>query len=183
MASLPNTKLLSYEEWLETPEVKDEEVVDGEIRIMAAAKVNHALIVSHTQLALVTQLDPSKFYVFTGSFGIVIRVAPLTCRTPDLAVFERSNFVEVDGYIRSAPDLAIEVLSPRNTPKDMRRKIADYGELGLPELWIFSQDERTVEILLLEEGRLRRSALLSEGWLKPTRIPQVEIEIPSIWPA
>jgi Uma2 family endonuclease len=135
------------------------------------------------QGAFFRQLDETKYVTVTGSFSLVIRVAPLTCRIPDLAIFDRATVVEVDGYVRSAPELAVEVLSPRNTPKDMRRKIADYGDLGLPELWIFSQDDRTVEVLLLEEGQLRRAALMSEGRLKPTRIPQVEIEIASIWPA
>jgi Uma2 family endonuclease len=182
MASLPNTKLLTYEEWLEMPEVNDEEVVNGEIRIMPAARANHAFIVAHTQRALMMQLDQAQFYVLAGSFGIVIRVSPLTCRTPDLAVFDRGTFVEVDGYFRSAPELAVEVLSPRNTLKDVRQKIADYAFLGLPELWVFSQDDRIVEVLLLEGGRLRRNALLAEGVLKPTRFPHVQIDIASIWP-
>jgi Uma2 family endonuclease len=182
MASLPNTKLVTYEEWLRMPEVKDEEVVNGEIRIMPAAKANHAFIVARTQMALMTQLDQAQFYVLAGSFGIVIRISPLLCRTPDLAVFNRATFVEVDGYFRSAPDLAVEVLSPRNTPKDIRQKIAEYASLGVPELWIFSQDDRTVEVLLLEDGRLLCNAIVSQGFLKPTRFPHVQIDIASIWP-
>jgi Uma2 family endonuclease len=183
MASLPNTKLVTYEEWLQMPEVKDEEVVDGEIRVMPTAKWNHALIVARLHAALATQLDRSRFEVLTGSFGLVIRVAPLTCRTPDLAVFERATIVEADGYIRSAPSLAIEVLSPRNTPKDMRRKIADYSSFGVPELWIVSQDDRSVEILLLGDSGLQRAALITQGPLKPARFPHVQIDIASIWPA
>ncbi len=182
MASLPNTKMVTYEEWLEMPEVKDEEVVNGEIRVMPAAKLNHALIVENIHGTLFQQLDRTNTVVLTGSYGLVVHIAPLTCRTPDLAVFDRKTIVQVDGYIRSAPELAVEVLSPRNTPRDMRQKILDYASLGVPELWIVSQDERTVEILLLEEGRLRRHALLTEGSLRPTRFPHVAIDIASIWP-
>ena len=105
-----------------------------------------------------------------------------TCRTPDLAIFDCATLIEVDGYYRSAPDLAVEVLSPRNTPRYMRQKIEDYASLGVPELWVFSQDDRTVEVLLLENGRLRRNAILSQGVLKPTRFPHVQIDIASIWP-
>lgn len=99
-----------------------------------------------------------------------------------MAVLDQTAAVAVDGHFRSTTGLAIEVLSPRNPPKDMRRKILDYASLGLPELWIFSKDHRTVEVLLLEDGRLRRSALLSGGVLRPTRFPQVAIEIAPIWP-
>jgi Uma2 family endonuclease len=182
MASLPNTKLVTYEEWLEMPEDKDEEVINGEIRIMPAARSSHARIIARLNTAMVTRLDLSEFDVLTGSFGIVIRVTPLTCRNPDLAVFHRASAVEVDGYFRSAPDLAVEVLAPRNTPKDMRQKIADYSSLGLPELWVVSQTERTVEIYVQQEGQLRCIAILAEGVLRPIRFPQVAIDIASIWP-
>jgi len=182
MASLPNTKFVTYEEWLQMPEVKDEEVVNGEIRVMPAANANHAFIVARTQMALMSQLDQAQFYVLTGSFGIVIRISPLICRTPDLAVLNRATFVEIDGYFRFAPDLAVEGLSPRNAPKDIRQKIAEYASPGVPELWIFSQDDRNVEVLLLEEDRLRRNAFLSQGFLKPTRFQHVQINIASIWP-
>jgi Uma2 family endonuclease len=182
MASLPNTKLVTYEEWLETPKDKNEEVVNGEVRIRPVGRVNDARIVASLTAGLLTQVDTAKFDVLTGSFAIVIRLIPLSCRTPDIAVFDRAAFVEVDGYFRSAPDLAVEVLSPRNTPRDVRQKIADYASLGLPELWVFSQDDRTVEVLLLEDGRLRQNAILSQGVLKPTRFPHVQIDIASIWP-
>lgn len=182
MASLPNTKLVTYEEWLEMPEVKDEEIVNGEIVVMAAAKRPHARIIAKLNASIVLQMDLSRFDVLTGSFAIVIRLAPLTCRTPDLAIFDCATLIEVDGYYRSAPDLAVEVLSPRNTPGYMRQKIEDYASLGIPELWVFSQDHRTVEVMLLENGRLRRNAVLSQGILKPTRFPHVQIDIASIWP-
>lgn len=76
MASLPNTKLVTYEEWLEMPEAKDEEVVNGEIVVMAAAKRPHARIIAKLNASIVQQMDLSRFDVLTGSFAIVIRLAP-----------------------------------------------------------------------------------------------------------
>jgi Uma2 family endonuclease len=101
---------------------------------------------------------------------------------PDLAVFERGTIVEVDGYIHSAPQLAVEVLSPAKTRREREEKVDDYAEIGVPEVWVFSPEARNVEILLLENGRLRRSAILAEGLLKPVRFPNVQINIAEIWP-
>lgn len=182
MASLPNTRLVTYEEWLRMPEVKDEEVVNGEIRVMPMAKAPHAIVIGNLVAHLQPQLERSKFHVLTGSFGVVIRVSPLTCRNPDLAVFDQETMVVVDGYFRSAPEVAVEVLSPRNTPKDMRLKTAEYSSAGFPELWILSPEDRSIEVLLLEEGRLQRKARLIEGTLRPSRLPQVTIDVASIWP-
>ena len=124
MASLPNPKTVSYEEWLRMPEVQGaiEEVVNGEIRIMPPVKWKRAMTVARLQTALQKQVDPDRFLVVTTQFGLIIRTAPLTSRVPDLAVFETNTIVERDGYIHSAPQLVVEVLSPANTRREREEK-------------------------------------------------------------
>jgi Uma2 family endonuclease len=184
MASLPKSTTVTYDEWLRMPEVQDsiEEVVNGEIRIMPPNKLKHAVIVQKLANALVAELDQTKALLLSSNFGLIIRKSPLTSRVPDLAVFDLSTLVEEDGYIHSAPQLAVEVLSPANTRREREEKLNDYASIGIPEVWVISPEAKTVEILLLEEGRLRRSAILAEGALIPVRFPGVEINIASIWP-
>jgi Uma2 family endonuclease len=182
MASLPKTTTVTYEEWLRMPEVQDaiEEVVNGEIRIMPANRLNHAIIVQKLTNALVAQLDRRKILALNSNFGLIIRKSPLTSRVPDIAVFDLSTIVEQDGYIHPAPQLAVEVPSPANTRRE--EKLNDYAAIGTPEVWVISPEGKTVEVLLLEDGRLRRSTILAEGALKPARFPGVEIDIADIWP-
>jgi len=184
MASLPNSQTVTYEEWLRMPEVTDatEEVVDGEIRIMPPAKWKHALIVRHICKAFDTQTDAREAVALDTSFGLVIRKAPLTSRIPDVAVFQRSTIVEQDGYIHSAPQLVVEVLSPGNTRREREEKLADYASLGVPEVWVISPEARTVEVLQLEGGCLRSAQVLAQGILKPKHFPAVQIDIAEIWP-
>jgi Uma2 family endonuclease len=183
MASLPNPKTVSYEEWLRMPEVEDaiEEVVDGEIQIMPPAKWNHERIVEVTRRALESQLDTRRYSFSTGS-GLIIRKSPLTTRIPDLAVFELATLDEQDGYIHSAPQLLVEVLSPANTRRERERKLADYASLGVPEVWVVSPEARTVEVLYLEDGFLRSTAILAQGAITPRQFPHVTVGIASIWP-
>ena len=166
------------------PEVTDaiEEVVDGEIRIMPPAKWKHAVIVSNVHDALVAKLDRRAVQVMVGSFGLVIRKAPLTSRIPDVAVFQRSTIVEQDGYIHSAPQLAVEVLSPSETRRTIDEKLRDYESIGTGEVWLVSPEAATVEVLVLESGQLRRSHLLAEGVLRPRHFPDVQVHIAEIWP-
>jgi len=184
MASLPNPQTVTYEEWLRMPEVTDfiEEVVDGEILIMPPNKWNHTVIVANLRDALVAQLDRREVQVVDSSFGLVIRKAPLTSRVPDLAVFLKSTIVEQDGYIHSAPQLVVEVLSPGNTRRERERKLADYASLGVPEMWVVSPEARTVEVLYLESGFLRSAQALTQGVLEPKHFPGVQIQIAGIWP-
>src|SRR5215469_153001 len=115
MATLP--KVVTYEEWLEMPMTQDacEEPVNGEIRLMPPNRAPHPEVVDNLTMAFHSQLDRRLTKFFASTFGLVIRKEPLTCRSPDVAVFERSTMIEQDGYIHSAPQLVTEVLSPSET--------------------------------------------------------------------
>ena len=184
MASLPNPRTVTYEEWLRMPEVTDfiEEVVDGEIRIMPPNKWEHALIAQRICNAFCAQTDSHEVLVLATVFGLVIRKAPLTSRIPDVAVFRKSTIIEQDGYVHSAPQLVVEVLSPGNTRRERERKLADYASLGIPEMWVVSPEARTVEVLYLESGFLRSAQVLAQGVLEPRHFPGVQIQVAEIWP-
>jgi Uma2 family endonuclease len=184
MASLPNSKTVTYEEWLRMPEVSDaiEEVVNGEIRIMPAPSWNHAEIVDNLSFLIARQVDRRKVKVRASQFNLIIRRQPLTAREPDLAVFDASTIVEQDGRIHSAPQLIVEVRSPANTRREREEKRADYASLGVPEMWEFAPDDRTVEVLYLEDGRYVSQGIFAAGILKLRHFPTVQIDISEIWP-
>ena len=178
------TRTVTYEEWLHMPVVEDavEEVVNGEVRIMPPNKWKHTIIVENLSDALKGQVDRKAVRVVASVFGLIIRKKPLTSRVPDLAVFLKQNIVERDGYVHSAPELIVEVLSARNTRRDMAEKITDYESIGVPELWIISPEAQTIEVLQLQEGTLRTKQVATEGQLSPRHFPRVAVDVSSIWP-
>ena len=181
MATTP--KVITYEEWLKLPEAEGvEEVVQGEIRKMPPNEWNHARIIEELARQLRARLDTQSVFVVTSVFGLVIRRDPLTTRVPDLAVFVRNQIVEQEGYIHSAPELVVEVLSPANTRAERSEKLKDYERLGVPEVWVVSPEAQTVEVMLLKDGRLITSALLREGHLNPAHFAGAVVDIESIWP-
>ncbi|HXA64214.1 MAG TPA: Uma2 family endonuclease [Bryobacteraceae bacterium] len=181
MATTP--KVLTYEEWLKMPEAEGiEEVVQGEIRKMPPNKIIHADVVENLSDLLKAQLDRKTVQVRVSTFGLVIRRDPVTTRVPDIAVFIRKNVVEQDGYIHSAPELVVEVLSPANTRAERTEKLSDYESLGVPEVWVVSPEAQTIEVMLLKEGRLNTVAVLREGQLRPSQFPGAAVDIDLIWP-
>jgi len=181
MGTLP--KIVTYEEWLEMPVTQDgrEEVVNGEIHIMPPNKL-HPVVIDNLTAAFHSQLDRTRAKCFASVFGLVIRKEPLTCRSPDIAVFLRATMIEQDGYVHSAPQLVIEVLSPSETRKEIAAKLRDYESIGVEEVWLVSPEAATVEVLYLENGKFRSSALLAQGILRPKHFPSVQIDIAAIWP-
>jgi Uma2 family endonuclease len=177
-----SSKLLTYEEWLKLPEVEGiEEVVNGEIRKMPPNKILHADTVENLSDLLKARLDPKTVQVRVSTFGLVICRDPLTTRVPDIAVFLRSNVVESEGYIHSAPELIVEVLSPANTRSERAEKLRDYESLGVPEVWVLSPEAQSVEVLQLKDGRLVTTALLRDGSITPLHFPGAAIHIAAIW--
>jgi Uma2 family endonuclease len=142
-----SSKTLTYEEWLILPEVEGvEEVVNGEIVKMPPHKLPHACAVEILADLLRAKLDDRTVQVIVATFGLVICKEPVTVRVPDMAVFIRSNIVEQDGYIHSAPELVVEVLSPANTRSERAEKLQDYESLGVPEVWVVSPEAQSVDI-------------------------------------
>ncbi len=173
---------MTYEEWLKLPEAEGiEEVANGEIRKMPPDKIIHADTAENLADLLKARVD-RKLVHRVSTFGLVIRREPLTTRVPDIALFIRSKVVEQDGYVHSAPELVVEVLSPANNRAERAEKLKDYESLGVPEIWVVSPEAQTVEVLLLQDGQLTTTTLLREGQLKPKHFPGVVVDVAAIWP-
>src|SRR5258708_3076935 len=71
-------------------------------------------------------------------------------RIPDAAYVsaERAKNQREDGFYVGAPDLAVEVVSPSNTPREMQERAGEYldGDGGL--VWIVNPATKTVDVYL-----------------------------------
>jgi Uma2 family endonuclease len=179
------TRLLTYEEWLVMPPVEDgiEEVVKGELRFMAPTRQPHGEILQRLTLRLGIQVDENRVNIFGSNVGVMISRDPLTCRSPDLVMYRREKRVVRDGIDWSAPGLIVEVLSPSETRRRKEEKLADYAAIGTPEVWLISPEAETIEVLLLKNGKLERSAVLADGSLQPSQFAEVSISVSEIFPA
>lgn len=77
------------------------------------------------------------------------RLAVNTARTPDVAFVTRETFKKIDIHrspVDGAPDIAIEVLSPRNRTEDMVKKTRQYLDAGCRSVWIIDPAVPRVEI-------------------------------------
>ena len=87
--------------------------------------------------------------VFTCDTGFVLARSPDTVRGPDVSFVTRERFEKVGTSATAfpeAPDLAVEVLSPSNTPASMHGKVADYLAAGTRRVWVIDSETRTVAV-------------------------------------
>jgi Uma2 family endonuclease len=178
------SRILTYEEWLQLPTVEDgrDEVVNGELRFMPPNHYPHAEIIRRLFLALSDHVDRNQVIILNSVFGLLISRDPLTCRSPDLAVYRRENIVINDGLYCSAPELIVEVISPSETKRRKEEKMRDYAAMGVAEAWLISPEAQSVEVHLLHQNKFSRTAILVDGELHPQRFPAVSLTLASLWP-
>jgi Uma2 family endonuclease len=76
-----------------------------------------------------------------------------------------TNALEPDGKLHSAPELAIEILSPgtANERRDREAKLKLYSRRGVQEYWIADWQRRQVEVYRRENAVLRLVQTLLPG--------------------
>ncbi|MBC8114141.1 MAG: Uma2 family endonuclease [Candidatus Saccharimonas sp.] len=74
---------------------------------------------------------------------------PERVRKPD-ASYIRSGRLPGDeipeGYITISPDVAVEVISPSDTYRDVEAKVAEYLDAGVPLVWLINPDNQSVRV-------------------------------------
>ena len=81
--------------------------------------------------------------------GFVLFRDPDTVRGPDVsfvAAGRKAGDRSSHGFAHGAPDLAIEIISPRNTRSDIAGKVVEYLDAGCRLVWVVDTDKRNVSV-------------------------------------
>ena len=105
-----------------------------------------AAVIAHQ---VMNYLDKNDLGILLGEAGF-LEMMPGQVRTPDI------SFISWDQIPKGKlpkkripslrPDLAVEVLSPSNTPKEMARKRQEYFAQGTKLVWQIDPEDKTVEV-------------------------------------
>jgi Uma2 family endonuclease len=101
------------------------------------------------QLELMLQLEKTgKGIVFDAPVDVIF--SKLSVAQPDLLVVRtaRRNIISERG-IEGAPDLVVEILSPRTQRSDRETKFKLYASKGVAEYWIVDARARHIEVFAL----------------------------------
>lgn len=162
-------RLITAEEFLRMPDPPDgskQELVRGEIVTMSVPGFRHGC----RQVRVAGLLDhyaiSNRSGRVTVETGVLTEHDPDTVRGPDVAYWSAERLSldeEPEGYPQVAPDLCVEIRSPSNRLRQLRRKIEEYFERGVRMVWIVDPEDRTVTVYRApDEGKLlHESASLS----------------------
>jgi Uma2 family endonuclease len=90
--------------------------------------------------------------VWVAPLDVVLDEARALIVQPDLLYVSQARAKIVRKRIYGAPDIVIEVLSPKPRVGDLARRLEWFAAYGVEECWVYHQTEERLEILTLGEG-------------------------------
>ena len=142
--------LVTLEEFAALPEFPRYELVKGVLVEKMYAFTEHELTVIRTSSQMnihVEEHDLGEVYGSNRAF-VTGPESPASSRLPDISFVsnERLRPDLFGALFDGAPDLAVEVLSPSNTNREMVQKVAEYLAAGGKAVWLFDPIERTLTV-------------------------------------
>ena len=150
--AIPNPLIkFTYEDYLNTPEDKRYELLDGDLVALSSPEELHQRI----SILLGAKLFPftsehSLGRVYHAPFDVVL--SDIDVVQPDL-IFVSNERAEIitPANIQGAPDLVVEILSPSTAARDKTFKRSLYAKHGISEYWMVDLTEKTITVLRLGE--------------------------------
>jgi Uma2 family endonuclease len=100
-----------------------------------------------------------------------------TVLQPDLYVVCDLSKLDDRGCL-GAPDLIIEIISPKNSKRDTRDKFEIYQEHGVREYWIVGPNDETVYVFVLDEsGKFQLVGMYAEDDKIPVNIFNGDLKV------
>ena len=131
-------------------EGKRTELVRGDLVVMAPAGGRHGHVAHRLSLFVGNHvLEGDLGRVFAAETGFLLRRAPDTVRAPDVAFVAADRLGGAEpppGFLEMHPDLAVEVVSPSDSPAAVRAKVQDWLEAGTRLVWVAYPDSRSVTV-------------------------------------
>ena len=162
--AIPNPSIkFTYEDYLNAPEDKRYELLDGELVPIPTPGERHQSISILLGWKLVQfASEHSLGRVYLAPFDVVLSDVDVV--QPDLLfVSNERGHIITPANIQGAPDLIVEILSPSTAERDKTFKRALYARHGVNEYWMVDTIAKDITVLLLGERGYEVVDIYGEG--------------------
>ena len=131
-------------------EERREELIGGKVVMMSPASAEHVYTAGSIYNIFKNYLKGKNCIPFSD--GLLVHLTDDNKFVPDMMVVCDRSKIKSDG-VHGAPDLVVEVLSPSTAKDDRTRKKEVYEACGVPEYWLVSPTDKSIEVYLLQSGK------------------------------
>jgi Uma2 family endonuclease len=136
------------------------QLIEGELHMAPAPNRYHQDISRNLGWALLKYLDEHAIGVlYYAPFDVYL--TDINVFQPDIIFVSKANaHILTDAGAEGAPDLVVEILSPKTARFDKEPKREIYARTGVTELWIIDPEPRTLSRFCLRENSETPAAVL-----------------------
>ena len=145
---------MTTHEYLRTPETRlPQELVYGFVRDAPAPSAGHQSAVGDIYMCLRTHLaQAGSGHVWMSPIDVVLDREQNLVVQPDLIVVSNERRHIVADRVWGAPDLVIEVMSPRPRIGTLDERLEWFAQYGVRECWLVRSAIRQVEVIAFAAG-------------------------------
>ncbi len=149
---------MTTDEYLRTPETMlPQELVYGFVRDAPAPTPGHQSVVGLFYVALVRHLEEHRLgRVWLSPIDVVLDRARHLVVQPDLIVVANERVHIVTDRVWGAPDLVVEVMSPRPRIGTLEERLRWFAEYGVRECWLVHHLSEQLEVVQFTRGHIAR---------------------------
>jgi Uma2 family endonuclease len=149
-------KLTVYE-YLGLPEsMRPMELVYGIVREPPAPTYGHQSALTRLAVLLANHVAAYGLgEVCVAPVDVVLDESRALVLQPDIIFVARERRHIIRGRVWGAPDLVVEVLSPRTAGRDRTTKLNWYRQYGVAEYWLADMAARAIEVVDLRDEETR----------------------------
>ena len=139
--------ILFLEEFQELPEEDAYrlELVRGRLVREPRPGTRHGSLMARLGARLERHVKENRLGIVCMDFGVVLSTEPPTVRGPDIGFISADRLPPEGapiGFLRVAPDLAVEIVSPSNTASEIQEKVLEYLEAEARLVWVVDPQTR-----------------------------------------
>ena len=182
----PINGIYTYAEYLLWKFEERVELLKGKLFKMSAPSPTHQMVQSNLNIELGLFFKGKKCQIYPAPFDVRLLKESqddkniYTVVQPDICVVCDPEKIDKRGC-DGAPDLAVEILSPGNSKKEMKYKYALYEEAQVPEYWIIDPDHQNVLVYILKDGKYLNPINIVEGNIPSQKFPSLSIHTDDIF--
>lgn len=146
------------------------ELVNGQLVMSPKNSFLHGDLCGRLLVALGNFVNQHRLGVVLDS-STGFWMANRNCRAPDVSLVSKKRLQGLrqapKAFFRGAPDLAVEILAPSNTPGEITERLEDFFASGSQLAWIVHPEEQFVEIC---HSPSQRHVIRAGGFLDGERV-------------
>jgi Uma2 family endonuclease len=162
---------------------KRREIIDGELYVSPSSLTVHQRILLNLAWAF-------REYLKVHPVGEVL-IAPLDVilsehdvLEPDLLFVTKEHQYFLKDWVRGAPDLVVEILSPATEARDRGPKMKTYARYGVGEYWIVDPATQVIEVYRLVAEGFQQVKVCGQGdGIETPLLPGFRLPVSSVFPS